>query len=308
MKNLLLTGSFKYTKNQLFSLKELEINVDFLQFEENIITAYEKYDAVVCNGLFLYHDIKKFRNLKYIQLTSAGYDRVPITYINEHNIMINNARGVYSTPIAEHTIMLILNLFRNASFFTKNQQTKIWEKNRSAIELSDKTVAIAGCGSIGLEIAKKLSGFDVKIIGLDISPIKTEYLTECRSIKELYSVAEAADVFISAMPYSEQSHHIFNSEFFGVMNNDGVFINISRGKLVDENALFDALYNNRIKSAGIDVFEDEPLAFESRLWDLDNLIITPHNSFIGDGNSVRMFDVIYNNLRNWIYEEKQFTE
>lgn len=303
MKNLLLTGSFAYTKNQIFSLKELGWNVDFLQFEENAITAYEKYDAVVCNGLFLHHDIKKFRNLKYIQLTSAGYDRVPITYIREHNIMINNARGVYSIPIAEHTIMLILNLLRNAPFFSKNQQNKVWEKNRFAIELSGKTVAIAGCGSIGLEIAKKLTGFDAKITGLDIIPIKSEYLTECRDIKELHSVVKNAAVFISAMPYSEHAHHIFNSEFFSAMNNNGVFINISRGKLVDENALFDALYNNKIKSAAIDVFEDEPLAFESKLWDLDNLIITPHNSFIGDGNPARMFDIIYNNLKNCIYKE-----
>ncbi len=303
MKNLLLTGSFAYTKNQIFSLKELGWNVDFLQFEENAITAYEKYDAVVCNGLFLHHDIKKFRNLKYIQLTSAGYDRVPITYIREHNIMINNARGVYSIPIAEHTIMLILNLLRNAPFFSKNQQNKVWEKNRFAIELSGKTVAIAGCGSIGLEIAKKLTGFDAKITGLDIIPIKSEYLTECRDIKELHSVVKNAAVFISAMPYSEHAHHIFNSEFFSAMNNNGIFINISRGKLVDENALFDALYNNKIKSAAIDVFEDEPLAFESKLWDLDNLIITPHNSFIGDGNPARMFDIIYNNLKNCIYKE-----
>lgn len=303
MKNLLLTGSFAYTKNQIFSLKELGWNVDFLQFEENAITAYEKYDAVVCNGLFLHHDIKKFRNLKYIQLTSAGYDRVPITYIREHNIMINNARGVYSIPIAEHTIMLILNLLRNAPFFSKNQQNKVWEKNRFAIELSGKTVAIAGCGSIGLEIAKKLTGFDAKITGLDIIPIKSEYLTECRDIKELHSVVKNTAVFISAMPYSEHAHHIFNSEFFSAMNNNGIFINISRGKLVDENALFDALYNNKIKSAAIDVFEDEPLAFESKLWDLDNLIITPHNSFIGDGNPARMFDIIYNNLKNCIYKE-----
>ena len=102
------------------------------------------------------------------------------------------------------------------------------------------------------------------------------------------------------MPYTKEIHHIFGARFFSAMKKSGMFVNISRGKLVDEAALIYALNNNVIKGAALDVFEEEPLTGESMLWNLDNLIITPHNSFVGDGNNERMFDVIYNNLKDWI--------
>lgn len=300
MKKLLLTGAFSYKNHHIQLLKQLDFDIDFLQTESEPIQAYEKYNAVICNGLFLHHDIKKFKNLEYIQLTSAGYDRAPIDYIKENNITLNNARGVYSIPIAEHTIMLILEMFRNGALFYENRKNKEWNKNRNAIELYGKNVVIAGCGSIGLEIAKKLNAFNTSIIGLDVYPVDSEYLTACFNISDIYSAAESADVFISAMPYTKESHHIFNAEFFSKMKKSGMFVNVSRGKLVDESALLEALRNGEIKSAALDVFEEEPLPSESVLWDLDNLIITPHNSFVGDGNSDRMFDVIYGNLKRWI--------
>ena len=300
MKYLLLTGAFSYSDKQIQLLKQLGFDIDFLQMETEPIQSYEKYNAIVCNGLFLHHNIKKFKNLEYIQLTSVGYDRVPIGYIKKNNISLNNARGVYSIPIAEHAVMLILELLRNNSFFAKNQQLMKWEKNRTATELSGKTVVIAGCGSIGLEVAKKLSGFNTQTIGLDIHHIENIYLTKCYDINKLYSIAANADVFVSALPYCDENYHIFNTDFFSAMNNNGIFINISRGKLVDEKALKNALNNSNIKGAALDVFEDEPLPVKSALWGVNNLIITPHNSFVGDGNSERMFNVIYNNLKCWI--------
>ncbi len=300
MKKLLLTGAYAYTDKQIRLLNRLGFDIDFLQMETDPIQTCEKYNAIICNGLFLHHNIKEFCNLEYIQLTSAGYDRVPVEYIKEHNIKLNNARGVYSIPIAEHTVMLILELLRNGTLFYENRKNKEWNKNRSAIELYGKTVAIAGCGSIGLEIAKRLNAFGAKIIGIDIYPVKSEYIAECYKPDSIYSIASSADIFISAMPYTKEIHHIFGARFFSAMKKSGMFVNISRGKLVDEAALIYALNNNVIKGAALDVFEEEPLTGESMLWNLDNLIITPHNSFVGDGNNERMFDVIYNNLKDWI--------
>lgn len=300
MKKLLLTGAYTYTDKQIQLLNQLGFDIDFLQMESDSIQTYEKYNAIICNGLFLHHNIKEFCNLEYIQLTSAGYDRIPIEYIKEHNIKLNNARGVYSIPIAEHTVMLILELLRNSALFYENRKNKEWNKNRNAIELYGKTVAIAGCGNIGLEIAKRLNAFGTKIIGIDIYPVKSEYLAECYKSDSLYSIASRADIFVSAMPYTEETHHIFDTGFFSAMKKSGIFVNISRGKLADESALLEALNNGEIKGAALDVFEEEPLTAESKLWGLDNLIITPHNSFVGDGNNERMFNVIYNNLKDWI--------
>lgn len=299
MKKILLTGAYTYTEQQFAALRQLGCEIDFLQQEADMIADCAKYDAVICNGLFVHHDIAKFENLQYIQLTSAGFDRVPMHYIQEHNITIRNARGVYSIPIAEHTVMLVLAMMRNFRFFCENQRNHIWNKCRNLTELYEKTAVIAGCGSIGLEIAKRLSAFGMKVIGLDVQQVSSEYLSECRNIDHMLETAREADVFISSMPYMEQTHHIFNKTFFENLNPDGIFVNIARGKLVDEPALIAALQAHQIRGAALDVFEEEPLSADSALWNLDNVIITPHSSFIGDGNNKRMFDVMYENLKNW---------
>lgn len=300
MKKILLTGAYKYSENQIKKIQNLGFEVEFHKHESDEIKQCGKYDAVVCNSLFVSHNIKDFNNLKYIQLTSAGYDRVPLEYIKKHNIEIRNARGVYSIPIAEHTVMLVLESMRNSRKFYENHQKHIWDKNRNAIELFGKTVVIAGCGSIGLEIAKRLNAFGMKIIGLDVYSVESKYLNECKNISELYKVAVEADIFISSIPYTKDTHHIFNAKLFSNMKENSVFINISRGKVVDETALIKSLQNKEIKRAALDVFEKEPISEDNELWNLDNLIITPHNSFVGDGNSKRMFEVIYSNLKEWL--------
>ena len=300
MKKILLTGAYPYTEQQFADLRQLGCEIDFLQQEADAIENCQNYDGVVCNGLFLHHDIKNFTKLQYVQLTSAGFDRVPMEYIRENNITIRNARGVYSVPIAEHTVLLVLALLRNYRIFCENQRNRLWNKCRDLTELYGKTAVIAGCGSIGLEIAKRLSAFGMKVIGLDVQSVASEYLSECRNIDRMLETAQEADVFISSMPYMEQTHHIFNKDFFAVFNPNGVFVNIARGKLVDEPALIAALQTHQIKGAALDVFEEEPLGADSALWELDNVIITPHSSVIGDGNNKRMFDVIYENLKNWL--------
>ena len=114
------------------------------------------------------------------------------------------------------------------------------------------------------------------------------------------TLKQQADIVVSAIPYTEETHHIFDSSFFQHMNENAIFINVSRGGLVDEEALVAALKTRRIRGAALDVFENEPLSIDDDIWDVENLIITPHNSFVGDGNSQRLFDVIYGNLQEWM--------
>ena len=140
----------------------------------------------------------------------------------------------------------------------------------------------------------------MNVIGLDVQQVRSEYLHECRHIDCMQETAREANVFISSIPYMEQTHHIFNEAFFRALNPEGIFVNIARGKLVDEQALIAALQTRQIRGAALDVFEEEPLCADSLLWDMDNVIITPHSSFIGDGNNKRMFEVMLENLKNWI--------
>ena len=172
---LLITGAWVNAKNHLSELQSLGHEVVFMQNEsENLPCDPLWVEGVICNGLFLSHDISAFQNLKYIQLTSAGYDRVPMEYVTAHNITIHNARGVYSIPMAEYALCGVLALYKQSRFFLKNQMQHKWEKHRGLIELHGKTVCIVGCGSVGTECAKRFSAFGTVVRGIDLLPRKCD--------------------------------------------------------------------------------------------------------------------------------------
>lgn len=300
LSNILLTGAFSYTDDQVQQIQELCCNVDHIQYETDKVEQPEKYDAVICNGLFLHNNIEAFSRLKYIQLTSAGYDRVPMEYIKAHGIEIHNARGVYSIPMAEWAVLKTLELYKKSRRFYKNQSCGVWEKQRGLAELYGKNVMVVGCGSIGTEAAKRFKAFGVHITGVDLFEPDGKYYDEFVHVSSLKDALEKTDVLVLTLPLTDETYHLIDAECFEIMKNNAVLINISRGKVVDETALTAALRGNKIGGVALDVFEEEPLDKSSPLWEMDNLIITPHNSFVGDGNHERMFDVIINNLKVWL--------
>jgi phosphoglycerate dehydrogenase-like enzyme len=145
--NLLLTGAFKYTKGQLNSIQDLGYNITLVQDERVSLSEANQnidiaaIDAVVCNSLFLYNDINQFKSLKFLQLTSAGMDRVSLDYIKNHGIQIANARGIYSIPMAEWVVLKILEIYKNSRHFYKAQSERKWQKQRGLLELAGKTAA-----------------------------------------------------------------------------------------------------------------------------------------------------------------------
>lgn len=293
---LLVTGAWKCTEEYLNKIKELGIEVFFLQNEKDSLPCDTTIiDGVICNNLFAFHEINEFTSLKYIQLTSAGLDRVPLDYIKEHDIKLYNAGGVYSIPMAEFAVSGILQIYKQAKFFMKNKENKVWEKNRNLLEIYDKNVCIVGCGNIGTECAKRLKAFGANIVGIDIFPKENEYYKNIYYINDLKNVLKDIDIIILTLPLTNDTIHLFNEEVFNMLKDDAVLVNISRGKIVDENALINAL-DNKLMGAVIDVFEEEPLNGNSALWDKENIIITPHNSFIGDGNNRRLSDLIIKNI------------
>ncbi len=292
---LLLTGAFHYTSEQIEKIKAMGHDVVFVQQEREPISDMDTFEGVICNSLFMYHSIEKFTKLRYIQLTSAGLDRVPMDYIKEHGIKIRNAGGVYSSPMAEFALGGVLALYKQSRFFLQNQLTHKWEKHQDLKELCGKTVLIVGCGSVGTECAKRFSAFGCKVIGADLFPSpKTEY-AHIFPISELDNVLSQSDVVVLTVPLTSETKHLFNKERIGKMKDGAVFVNIARGGIIETEAIFDAL-KTKLFGAVLDVFEQEPLPAEHPLWDLENVILTPHNSFVGEGNSERLFDLICKNL------------
>lgn len=257
-------------------------------------------DAVICYQFFNHNDIRRFPNLKLIHLTSAGYDHMPLDYIKEKGIKLYNARGVFSIPIAEFVLGGVLQLYKEALHFRKEAQSRHWQQRWSLRELTEKRVTILGAGSIAAETGKRFLAMGCHVTALSRHPGAQTEFSEEKSICELDSLLPETDIMILAAPLNEGTYHIMNESRFALMKPDSVFVNIARGGLVDSPALIDALQNKRISGAVVDVFEEEPLPADSPFWELDNLILTPHNSFAGELNTRRTFEMMHRDLKEWL--------
>ena len=298
---ILLTGAFAYTKEQIAQIESLGVNTVFMQQEVDTLPVKAgDVDATVCNGLFLHHNIEEFENLKYVQLTSAGFDRVPMEEIKRRGITINNARGVYSIPMAEWAMGRILEHYKHFNDFNLSQKKKEWNKDRGIKEINGTKSAIIGAGNIGQEVAKRLSAFGSNVTGYDVILGDRPYFDSVHHVNDLPSEIGDYDIVVLTAPYTPETHHIISKEILQSLKNNAILVNIARGGLVDTDALFSVMQSRSDLFAALDVFETEPLSTESPLWDLENVALSPHNSFVSDGNNKRMFDVIYNNLKEYI--------
>lgn len=292
--NLLITGCFRYTDQQLEILKKYA-NVIYVQDEREEITFdVSNIDAVICNGLFLYNDIAKFTNLKVVQATSAGLDRIPVDYIKEHNIALFNARGVYSIPMAEYVLAKVLEVYKKSIFFYENQKNREWIKNRDLIELAGKNAAIIGTGSVGIEVAKRLKAFDVNVLGVDLFPRESVYLDEVYHLNDIKTALSKSDIVVLTLPLTEETKYMFNYELLKTIKENSLLINISRGGVINTNDLIKCINECHFLEVVLDVFEEEPLDKNDELW--KKTIITPHNSFVSSENNKRLFDVMVKNL------------
>ena len=296
--NILITGAWQEAEKSINTIEIMGHKVLFLQYEKDELPCdYEWVEGVICNGLFLHHSIEKFINLKYIQLTSAGYDRVPMEYVYEHNIKINNARGVYSIPMAEFAIAGVLQLYKHMDRFAENQKDALWNKERNLLELFGKTVCIVGCGNVGTECAKRFKAFGCNVDGVDIVTREDKNYSRIELIDNIDEVLVCSDIVVLTLPLTERTFHIMNKDRFEKMKKESVLVNIARGAVVDSTALIEALDNKKLGGAVLDVFEEEPLDEKNRLWSMKNVIVTPHNSFVGDGNGERLSNVIIDSLK-----------
>ncbi len=292
--NILVTSAFQLNSEELAALEAAGHKVFLHPDERASVEQPERYEAVVCNGLFLYNSIERFTNLRLIQLTSAGLDRVPLDYIRAHSIELHNAAGVYSVPMAEFAVCGILQMYKQSRFFAANQAQHKWEKHRGLLELSGKHVCILGCGDVGREIAKRLKAFGCRITGVNRTVREIPYFEEILPLDKLPDAASACDILICCIALTPETRGIVSKEVFDRLPADVIFVNIARGALADEAALTAWLQSGG--HAVLDVFEEEPLPESSPLWDMENVILTPHNSFVGDRNRARLWETIKENL------------
>ena len=292
--NILVTGAFQLNSGERKQLEAAGHRV-FVHPDERAPVDYpERYEAVVCNGLFLYNSIELFTSLRVIQLTSAGLDRVPLDDIRARGIELHNAAGVYSVPMAEFAVCGILQLYKQSRFFAANQAQHKWEKHRGLLELSGKRVCILGCGGVGREIAKRLKAFGCHITGVNRTVRELPDFDEVLPLDKLAETAAACDILVCCIALMPETRGIVSKEVFDRLPAGAILVNVARGALTDGAALTAWLQSDG--HAVLDVFEEEPLPETSPLWDMENVLLTPHNSFVGEGNRARLWETIKENL------------
>lgn len=300
--NILFTYDYGADKRAL--IEDMGHVVSF--HDEKDIANYPNKEAVeilICYNPFKAIDLKEFTSLKYILLSSIGFDQLPKAEVKKLGITVCNNKGGYSIPMGEWIVMKLLEMFKHSRALYKNQEKHQWFMDTSILELYQKRVLFFGTGTIAREAAKRLQGFDMTVVGLNTSGHPSEYFDLCYPLSHSVEEVKKADAVVIAMPHTEKTKRLFNQEHIDGLKSDAVLINIARGEIIDENYLIEALKRNQFKAAALDVFHQEPLPEDHPFWEMDNVIVTCHNSWISEMRNQRRFDIIFENLKRLKHQE-----
>lgn len=241
-------------------------------------------------------------NLKWVQSRYVGMDRYLDHFLfHDPDVIITNMSGAITSQVAEFVVMTILAFGRKLPEIISLQKEKRWLTNKEKWqnfipqELRNSTVGIIGYGAIGRQVARLLRPYQATILAVKkdvLHPEDTGYTREGMGdphgefferlypIEALHSVLEESNFVVMALPLTESTHHLMNAAAFEAMKPSAYLINVGRGGLIDEQALIQALQESKIAGAALDVFSEEPLSEDSPLWEMPNVIISPHISFI----------------------------
>ena len=223
--------------------------------------------------------VKACRNLKLVQLVAAGWDQIDVKTISSLGIPVAHNGGSNATAVAEFAVTLMLNVYKRfiplvESLADGQWVTKIW---RSSYDLEGKTVGIVGLGNVGKKVAARVRGFNVKLLGCDVFDVPEQILKEIGIEKTTFeTLLRESDIITLHVPLTPETRGFVGKKELAMMKSNAVLINTSRGPIVDEAALYEALRDRKIAGAGLDVLQQEPMAPDNPLKNLDNVIITAH--------------------------------
>lgn len=217
--------------------------------------------------------------LRFLQLNSAGADNYIVPGVLAKDTLLANATGAYSKTVSEHALALTFCLMKKLYLYRDNQRKSLWQDMGQVSSLEGATVVIVGLGDIGLTYARLVKAFGAYVIGMKRRPsAKPDCVDELCPTADLLEALKRADVVLSVLPQTPATVHLYTAECFEAMKPSALFINCGRGTAVDGAALQRALQEKQIAAAAIDVCEQEPLPADSPLWQVENLVITPHTA------------------------------
>ncbi len=233
--------------------------------------------------------------LRWVQATTAGVEQFPLSALEDRGVVLTSATGVHAPAVGLHAFALLLALIRRVGESMRDVVQRQWQV-RTAYELEGRTLGVLGLGSIGEEIARIAQLHGMKVIGTKRDPSAYRGVAD-RVVRpdETLSVCADADVLMVTLPSTPGSDGSIGAEEFHALGS-GWFVNVGRGSVVDEPALVQALRSGRLMGAGLDVFAEEPLPADSPLWELPNVIITPHMAWSSDRLPARLRALFERNL------------
>jgi phosphoglycerate dehydrogenase-like enzyme len=225
-------------------------------------------------------EVAAAKNLRWVQCPSAGVEHCPLQEYLARDIILTNGQGCYAPEIAEHAFGLLFSLTREIGPQTKKMRERKWGSDKRPVELRGMTMGIVGLGGIGREVARRAKAMDLKVIAVDAEPMLPERFAMVDDVQlvdtGLKSLLERSDIVVLCCPSTPKSRGMIGAEQFSQMKRGAYLVNVARGKLVQTDALMEALRSGQIAGAGLDVTDPEPLPADHALWEQDNVIITSH--------------------------------
>ncbi|MEM9688677.1 MAG: D-2-hydroxyacid dehydrogenase [Pseudomonadota bacterium] len=240
-------------------------------------------------------------SLRWVQIFSAGAERCLNTpRIVDGSVLLTNGQKMTSPAIGEHAVAMTLSLSRNLTQYAKAMQDAPWARANSIETIDGKTMLVAGLGGIGRETAKRAHALGMRVVGTRNSSREgPDYVDYVGLSDELFELAAEADVVVNALPLTDKTRGLFDEDFFNAVKPGVIFVNVARGGSVVQEDLIAALKDGRVAGAGLDVTDPEPLPADHPLWQMDNVLITPHIAWAG-ADRQRIALLAVENLRRYI--------
>lgn len=301
-------------KNDIFDLPpdaQLEIDKISSELKLDLIDSSSDYLPVLKEAEIIFgwpktDFLKKAEKLKWLHLPSAGVDRYADKKIyHNSNIKLTNSSGVYGKPIAEHVFSMIMAHNRNLIDYAYDKQQKKWERRNEIKDFFNSTVGILGLGDIGSTIAKRAKAWGAEVLALKRTMTAApDYVDKIYLNEDLDKLLKQSDYVILTLPGTPETEEIIGSKELNLMKDSAFIVNIGRGTLIKQDDLIHALKNKLIAGAGLDVTDPEPLPEDSEIWELDNVILTPHTSGFSPTNDRRRFKIFKDNLKRYVNNDE----
>jgi phosphoglycerate dehydrogenase-like enzyme len=267
--------------------------VDGQQVDSMIGAAHVVAGRVSADGL------ARARDLRWVHSWAAGPDHQIFPEMVASPVTLTCSKGNGAVPLAEHAMMLMLMLNRDALRWLRAQEERRWDHHPHG-ELNGLTCGIVGLGFSGVDLARKAKAFHMTVLGVRRNPQPTEFVDEVVGPADLHTILPRVDFLVVTAPYTAQTRGLLGEREFRAMKPSAYYINFSRGGIADDDALLAALHNGWIAGAGIDAHGQEPLPAESAFWTAPNTIITPHNGATTPQTRQRGVDIFVDNLTRFV--------